>query len=526
MPLAAVAPILGWIWLGALVFFGDSVHRRCGFFADRGISPTAIWWTRLLYPLAILIPTTIVVPWSWAELGIGSMPNILAVGAASAVVCFAFGQLVGQWVRRPTLSFFAAPVYTAVSLAGIEFLYVLYDYLAFTIVLMAPVLFFASWRLTRRWLERRLDFGYHWRAMAYTALALALPCAAVFGHRWFTTPDARPAWRTEMAHTNVPGPNPDMPWLAMNVRSINPGLYTGDPREVHAYNEQFAELLQAELDDRNALAEHISGRDIFSFLDRINQVELGSANLSRRFRVRQGPSVPARQPPALQPQAGETRTYDREQAITMEADAIRILLKWSRQLRGRAARGQFPLSVLFEADAMEIRAVQQLEIAATRQTPETMRQLCELIPSDELRRKSRRVTLIKEWQGFQQMSWTTRTGVYVGKIFAGRGIPDSRPWLALERLRSARYVDELTHLVLNQLSGQLPLHFASPGAIHRRRLVEQAQGRAPSYSEAQRRYLERPPRPQMFDYWTADHEQRIDRLRRGYLTAGSGEPSE
>jgi hypothetical protein len=43
-------------------------------------------------------------------------------------------------------------------------------------LLVVPVLLFASWRLTKHWLEGEVQSAYTVRVLAYTALAVLLPC--------------------------------------------------------------------------------------------------------------------------------------------------------------------------------------------------------------------------------------------------------------------------------------------------------------------------------------------------------------
>ncbi len=157
---------IGSSWLGGLAFFGDNVRRRCAFFADRGVQPTKIWWTRLVLPAVFVsVPVAVAMLLRFNEVEyvnqrIGSMVVIM-------IVSFAFGQLVGQWMRRPILTFFAAPAYAAIASIFLFWLSNLYPTFYWMSAFVAPVLVFASWRLSGRWLSERIDFGYHWRVRLY-----------------------------------------------------------------------------------------------------------------------------------------------------------------------------------------------------------------------------------------------------------------------------------------------------------------------------------------------------------------------
>lgn len=177
--------ILGASTLGALAFHGDNIRRRYGFFADRGISPSQIWWTRLLPPavacFVLLLPLAMIADASAPN----GRPSIGSFGllAAMVLVAFAFGQLVSQWVDRPILAFFAAPAYAVISLSPLMYLIDRFRYPFPVMALAAPVLFVATWRLTQRWLEHRDQSNSTVRVFGYTCLAVLLPCLVVIMDR-------------------------------------------------------------------------------------------------------------------------------------------------------------------------------------------------------------------------------------------------------------------------------------------------------------------------------------------------------
>lgn len=171
--------------LGALAFYGDNRYRRCVFFADRGISPTRVWWTRLLPPVIAFAMLLAIVALAGGinftySRDLGPPTTEMVIMCA---VLFAFGQLVSQWSDRPVLAFFAAPAYTAISLMPVFYLASRLGSQLWPVLLVIPVLFFASWRLTRSWLEGHNYSTYSLRVIAYTALAVALPCLWIGGQR-------------------------------------------------------------------------------------------------------------------------------------------------------------------------------------------------------------------------------------------------------------------------------------------------------------------------------------------------------
>ncbi len=189
--LGAMAPVfvvLSSSWLGAVVFYGDNVRSRRGFFSDRGISPTRVWWTRLFPPAAtyvfMMAMATLIVMLSPIDYGARARTDLLNV-VALTIVLFAFGQLVSQWSQRPLLAFFAAPAYAFASLAPVFYMMDRFNAGFVVIILVAPVLLFASWRLTYRWLESEVDIGYTLRVLGYTLAAVLVPCLWIAARELF-----------------------------------------------------------------------------------------------------------------------------------------------------------------------------------------------------------------------------------------------------------------------------------------------------------------------------------------------------
>lgn len=180
LSLAPVAMVLFASWFGAATFYGDNQRRRCAFFADRGVSPSAVWWTRMLPPafafLAFLGATVLVLTFvplaNWTRVWGDTFANFLVI----SFVCFAFGQLASQWIDRPLLAFLAAPALAFSSLTPLIYLVSRLNVEAHSAVLVVPVLLFATWRLTQSWLENRDRTQYTVKVLCYISLAVAIPC--------------------------------------------------------------------------------------------------------------------------------------------------------------------------------------------------------------------------------------------------------------------------------------------------------------------------------------------------------------
>jgi hypothetical protein len=185
--LSPVVTLLSASWFGAIVFYGDSMHRRCSFFADRGVSPTRVWWTRMAPPATactLLIASEVVLLSTIDSETRDLLLRPLASFTVLITVLFAFGQLVSQWSEKPLLAFLAAPAYACVSLVPVIYLLQRYNANITVTVLTVPVLLLATWRLTGRWLDGEINRGYTARVLGYTAIAVLLPCLWIGLPHW------------------------------------------------------------------------------------------------------------------------------------------------------------------------------------------------------------------------------------------------------------------------------------------------------------------------------------------------------
>ena len=119
--LAVLGPaclVLTTTWLGTLVFYPDNQHRHHEFLAERGVSPTNVWWTRMLPPLLGCVALLSITIGLWNLFGFESSGRTTGLWqlVVIAAVLFAFGQFVSQWIRRPILAFMAAPAFAFVCL--------------------------------------------------------------------------------------------------------------------------------------------------------------------------------------------------------------------------------------------------------------------------------------------------------------------------------------------------------------------------------------------------------------------------
>jgi hypothetical protein len=169
---------LGACSLGALAFYGDGQNGRKTFLADRGVAAFQVWWTRLLPAYIAYVPFQLLQYCLLTRTSVftgideSTVFNRSAALAATLVI-FVCAAFVSQWFKRPILAFIAAPSF-ALGVIGVTFLTFRHGSWA-TLILSAVVLLFASWRMTRRWMEGRGGFRFAGSVIGYTALAIIIP---------------------------------------------------------------------------------------------------------------------------------------------------------------------------------------------------------------------------------------------------------------------------------------------------------------------------------------------------------------
>jgi hypothetical protein len=370
---------------------------------------------------------------------------------------------------RPILTFFAAPAFTAVTCIVLVWLITRYPTYYFNLMWVAPVLLFASWRLAGRWLSGKIDSGYHWRVLAYSALAVAMPILAVWASRRLTTPQLMTPWRAKMLAMQSPEAPPDTVYIPLHATSISPDAFYRSGFEKpfdRATTAQRYELLVQELASER-IGDYVS----------LDDVEL--ALTGQIF------------PP------------------TLYQAAISVLLKWDRQVREGVNSGIYSLWELeLISEPAETMAIDTLErlVDAGEANTEIM-QLIDSIPTSELRKQSRRNGLISAWKAYYQQPWRSKYGgsVSYGRAFVHSHVGAHVAQFRFEQIRCDRYVDQLTRLLLEQLGEGMPLAKSSPQFIARHRLWTEVCG--------PRRYPGQDISLPFGKNWTSIHETRIDRLR-------------
>ncbi|WP_145391490.1 hypothetical protein [Stieleria neptunia] len=433
--------ILPLFMIAALTFYGDSVRKRCVFLYDRGISPTRVWLTRVgptLCVTAIILASLVLagvyrdaadadhaVAWTWDDR--------LTITVMVVFAGFALTQLVSQWSPRPTLSFFAGPVFVQLAAFVLAGLLMFYTRASAVLLLSSMILLLASWRLTPKWMAGEKGKEYVVPMVGFIVVALFLPYVVVLGARYATTPSPRVAWRQQMYSIDLPRVDPTADKVAILDPAYVRRLETLVLKAAVS-PEGRDDRIAKELSATDSIGRHLSFKEVLQIINVRSYYPL-------QFHQNDAQSnLAAYSEPHVYPAA--PRFAD---AREKQFDAVRVLLKWSRLTREQAVSGGADFNVLMGvaeiSDLIAARAI----FAYVEQDGETpqLKALIELVPDRELVRKSRRNSLIRSWRQYQSQT--------LGQRFAGEySHKPTQWWLGVERTRADRYVDELCRFLLDR----------------------------------------------------------------------------
>ncbi|MCO8124451.1 hypothetical protein NHH03_22115 [Stieleria sp. TO1_6] len=427
--LAIIAAVLlptALLVIGGVTFYGDSVHRRCMFLSDRGVSPSRVWLTRVTPTLiATLVIAAIAMFAAWMDgAGRGDLLAISGVLLATYALC----QLVSLWSPRPILVFFAAPVLALLIGFGLMPLLEYYSRAVGVLWLMVPLLLFASWRLTPDWMSGSIGRIFHAKFFSYLVLATVLPYVLVLGFRWVTMPAERPQWRAQMLASVVPEARQNAPPFQLSTPPVTLSVAQMQSMQItdrmRRRSEPAMGRLQRELAETTFLGSYVTMAELIEW-------------------------------------SGSMGDDSAEMLVA------KVLAKWSRVMREKALAGQVTLREAHLADIADQWLVESLErlLADADKSPE-LAELVDILPDPELARQARLVSLATSWKQLQQGNveppWKPK-----------RPLPAQR-WLAVERLRYDREVAEIMHLMYQQFfnGGNFQLAAAQQQA---RELIEQTE---------------------------------------------------
>ncbi|QDV88752.1 hypothetical protein [Planctomycetes bacterium TBK1r] len=427
--LASLVAAVALFGIAGSTFYGDSVRKRCVFLADRGVSPSLIWRTRLM-------PTAIAVGLIFIALLVNQLISDViyrnGLRFDEFLMCtmlmfvgYALCQLVSQWAPRPVFAFLASPV---ICVLAFLLFYPLFDaYRAgalWAAMASIPVFLFASWRLTPRWLSGLTGRDYTARFIGYFALAIVLPYVLVLGIRTATIPAEQTQWRTRMLAYEFPQrPSDDqlvevhhaaIPELAYFWNGFRRDELLSPPK-----SDQFDERLDQELASETSVGEFVSFNELIARVPYWPEGHASSAGASSSVR------------------------FGADQ-LDVELRVARVLLKWSRMVRHEARFGDSSFERLAQiSEYAEWIAADILHrhLDEGGMTPE-IKELVGMFPEDSLVLESRRNSLIASWK------WQAGAASFDRPMSLGDRSP--RPhteFIArIEDLRRDRFVDQTVKL--------------------------------------------------------------------------------
>lgn len=174
--LSIMVAVLGVSWLGTSVFQGDSIAQRIRFLADRGIAPGWVWSTRQLAPASIISLFLLALLIALTVAGAGdSVSDLFPLLTLLVLILYGISHWVAQLLPSPIIASISAPLVAAMAAAYFTLSYVWFapPWWLMAITVLIPLI--ATRALTRRWMDRRLGWGYLFANVGFAALMMILP---------------------------------------------------------------------------------------------------------------------------------------------------------------------------------------------------------------------------------------------------------------------------------------------------------------------------------------------------------------
>lgn len=174
--LPIMVTVLGVSWLGTSVFQGDSIAQRIRFLSDRGIAPGWVWSTRQLAPASIISLFLLGLLIALTVAGAGdSVSDLFPLLTLLVLIIYGISHWVAQLLPSPIIASISAPLVAAMAAAYFTLSYVWFapPWWLMAITVLIPLI--ATRALTRRWMDRRLGWGYLFANVGFAALMMILP---------------------------------------------------------------------------------------------------------------------------------------------------------------------------------------------------------------------------------------------------------------------------------------------------------------------------------------------------------------
>jgi hypothetical protein len=179
-------------WVGALSIGADQHLRRIHFLAERGISPSKIWLSRVVVPYAVLVFLVLIVvvgQWWLNDVDPNGSQRLIAVliAAAFSFVAIAVSQWWGQLGFSRVVTLCGAPLIFALAIgyySSIVSMFIAPLWLTLAMLVIPPLAMRSS---MRPWLDRRFNISYYARHGLFLVAAVVIPLVP-FGFQLATVP--------------------------------------------------------------------------------------------------------------------------------------------------------------------------------------------------------------------------------------------------------------------------------------------------------------------------------------------------
>ncbi len=427
--IVGMVPTLVLAWIGVATFYGDSIKNRRGFYAEKGISPTMVWWTRVLptiVPAILLLAlSAFAVSFIVGRTEIAGR-NYFLFGAAM----YCFGVFVSQWSLRPMLAFFGAPAILGLCLTPLGFWFSMYPSYLTTVIGLSVVVLFGSWRLMRPWMDGRYEWQSRLQTLGYLALAITTPMAITIADRVWTTPSAMSDWESAtMAMAIPPAPSGRL------VSSTNRIASAARPKMgvISMIDDDITKRLRDELAHEDWVGRHVTFEEL-EYLASHSPVTV----TSRTFDFDPEIALPDRAKALAESKRG----------LQNEQLAAEVSLAWANRVYQFVIDGNASLSNLMAVGEPSEMLARMILRRHSTDDP-TWNEIRSKVPSDSFRKRARTAAVVAEWKRYRLEPWYHELTKTYSKDFAGKPLASSPLWF--ERKRTDRIVDRITRLLLEQI---------------------------------------------------------------------------
>ncbi len=169
-------------WLGVVSYQGDNIRERARFYADRGVSPWLLWVTRHWIPILLIVALTLLR--YIARLG-GEFPSEIQTSGALALdaslfliaglAVYSVGQWTSHWLNSPVIAIVIGTVCANAMLFYCLFASIPMEAPWWMLPIPFLFMFAATAWLMQDWMERRFDWKFKAKHVAFAAVGMLIP---------------------------------------------------------------------------------------------------------------------------------------------------------------------------------------------------------------------------------------------------------------------------------------------------------------------------------------------------------------